>query len=55
MEEIHSFAFPLLLIQNNVPLLGDLRKLVMIATLTLKGIQCKYHCFMEQENRYLNG
>lgn len=39
MEEIHAFAFPLLLIQNNVPLLGDLRKNVMIAALTLKGIQ----------------
>lgn len=39
MEEIHPFAFPILLIQNNVPLLGDLRKHVMKTALTLKGIQ----------------
>lgn len=39
MEEIHPFACPILLIQNNVPLLGDLRKHVMITALTLKGIQ----------------
>lgn len=39
VEEIHAFAFPLLLIQYDIPLVGDLRKLVMIAILTLKGIQ----------------
>lgn len=39
VEEIHAFAFHLLSIQNNVPLLGDLRKHIMIPILTLKGIQ----------------
>lgn len=39
VEEIHALAFPILSVQDSIPLLGDLRKHVIITTLTLKGIQ----------------
>lgn len=41
LEKIYALVFPILSIPNNIPSLGDLRKHVIITTLTLTGIQSR--------------